>query len=261
MVGTTQPAAFALYRLLWNAVDWLYPPSCGGCNQLGFRWCQDCQQSVHILGENICSLCGDYLETPGLCPKCRRAPPTYCALRSWGVFAGSLRVALHRLKYQKDIALGEALSHHLVELLDELNWPVDLITAVPLSKNRLQDRGYNQAGLLAFPMALACRIPYTSDALSRVRETRSQVGLSAEERLHNVKGAFEANASRVNNKTVLVVDDVTTTGATLQACAEALLQSGARQVYGLTLARALSVSDHSEVQAAPDASTHIFRGG
>lgn len=261
MTVTKPPGVYTWYRFLWNALDWIYPPYCGGCNQLGSRWCPECQKNTRTLGKNICIRCGDYLETPGLCPKCRRDLPDYQALRSWGIFQGPLREAIHRLKYQKDIALGEALSYPLLQLLDQLHWPIDLIVPVPLSKERLQARGYNQAGLLAYPLALARRIPYDAHALTRVRKTRSQVGLSVEERLQNVAGAFQSTSSRVKDKTLLVIDDVATTGATLQACARALLHSGARQVYGLTLARALSVADHNEVETTPNAATHIIRGG
>lgn len=159
------------------------------------------------------------------------------ALRSWAAFGGPLRHALHRLKYKGDVALGEILAEPLLELLQELDWPVEVITTVPLGVVRRKERGYNQANLLACPLALASGKLYRPQALFKVRETRSQVGLTAEQRRENVAEAFRARPRVVEGRQVLVVDDVLTTGATLEACAAALLQAGAMQVYGLTLAR------------------------
>jgi ComF family protein len=115
---------------------------------------------------------------------------------------------------------------------------VELVTPVPLGVARHAQRGYNQSALLAFPLALSSKLAYGSQALIKVREARSQVGLSLAERFENVAGAFQASPKIVAGKTILIVDDVTTSGATMQACATALLQAGAHQVYGLTLARA-----------------------
>jgi ComF family protein len=120
-----------------------------------------------------------------------------------------------------------------------MKWEIDLITPVPLGLARLAERGYNQSSLLARPLSLALHVPYRPQILSRVRETRSQVGLTAAERRENVSGAFVARSNGIMGRNVLLVDDVTTSGSTLDACAEALFTAGARQVYGLTLARAV----------------------
>jgi len=137
------------------------------------------------------------------------------------------------------MALGEALARSMEDFCLHLNWQVDVVIPVPLGKQRLQERGYNQVALIAMPLAALNRWRYAPRALSRVRETRSQVGLSAMERIENMKGAFRADPLQVRNRTVLLMDDVATTGATLSACAEALLSAEAKAVYGLTLARAL----------------------
>jgi ComF family protein len=123
-------------------------------------------------------------------------------------------------------------------LLASLSWPIEIVVPVPIGRARRKERGYNQAALLAYPLALCSEIPYQSHALSRKRETRTQVGLNPLERKLNVADAFVAAREFVEGKSVLVVDDVTTTGATLNACAQALISAGARLVYGLTLARA-----------------------
>ncbi|MFM8320114.1 MAG: ComF family protein [Chloroflexota bacterium] len=230
---------YRLYQLAWTGLDWLYPPRCGGCSQLHQRWCPECQAQARRLPDRVCRRCGEPLARGALCAACADRPPAYQALRSWGFFEGPLRGALHRLKYQRDIALGEALARHLVQLLGELGWPVDLVTAVPAGVARLRERGYNQATFLAIPPALAFGVPYRSKALVKLRDTPTQVGLNAAQRRANIAGAFAAQPALVDGRQVLVIDDVTTTGATIQACAEALLSSGARQVYGLTLARAV----------------------
>jgi competence protein ComFC len=232
--------AYRLYRWAWACLDWLYPPRCGGCSKPGARWCAECQNSTHVISPPICERCGRPLSVPGYCSLCRVSPPRLTALRSWAVFNGSLRKALHRLKYNRDVALGDVLAQPLITMLFESGWSVDMITPVPLSEGRKRERGYNQAALLAWPVALGCGIDYQSKLLSKIRETRSQVGLSADQRRENVSGAYQSLDNSITGKRILVVDDITTTGATLDACAVALFNAGAKQVFGLTLARAFS---------------------
>jgi ComF family protein len=162
-------------------------------------------------------------------------------LRSWAIFQGPVREALHRLKYRRDLGLGEILSRSLMRVLQELEWPINVVMPVPLSIARQKQRGYNQAALLARPLALATDLAYRPKAIQRVRDTVTQVGLSLEQRRHNVVDAFQACSEIVAGKTILLVDDVATTGATLDACADALLLHGANEVYCLTVARAVSL--------------------
>lgn len=115
----------------------------------------------------------------------------------------------------------------------------DIVIPVPLGRERLKERGYNQANLLAHPIALQVNRPFTPQALFRSRETGSQVGLNAQERKQNVKNAFQGRPSLVAGKRILLVDDVATTGATLSECSTALKQAGAEHVIALTLARAV----------------------
>lgn len=136
------------------------------------------------------------------------------------------------------MSLGEILSRPMVHLFRELEWQVDLVTPVPISRERHEARGYNQAALLAYPLSLSCRLPYSAGSLKKVREARSQVGLGYTQRFNNVIQVFQANGKNLSGKSVLVVDDIITSGATLNACSTALLAVGAREVYGLTLARA-----------------------
>ena len=160
-------------------------------------------------------------------------------MRSWLAFEGPIRNALHKLKYHRNMALGDALAQPLAEYVGTLGWTVNLVVPVPLGKKRMKERGYNQIGLVAMPLAEINHWQYAPRALARTRETRSQVGLTVAERKENVAGAFRADTELVSGKSILLMDDVATTGATISACAAALLDAGARNVYALTLARAL----------------------
>lgn len=175
-----------------------------------------------------------------MCPDCQRERPPYCALRSWLAFDDPIRKALHRLKYQRDMGLGDAIAAQLTGFVRRLDWPVEVVVPIPLSQARHRERGYNQVGLIALPLALALGLTYNPRALVRSRNTHSQVGLGREERKQNVRGVFLADAAQVQGKTVLLVDDVATTGSTLNSGSEALLLAGAHQVYALTVARALT---------------------
>jgi competence protein ComFC len=232
------PPAYRLYRSLWRGLDWLYPPACAGCGGASERWCERCQAGVKRMQGELCPVCGAMEGGPGVCAQCRTTKPHFKQLRAWAVYEGPLRKAIHQLKYKRDLALGEALARPLIELWPGLGWQVDLVLPVPLGVARLAERGYNQSALLARPLALAQRIPYRPQGLRRLRETNSQVELSAAERRLNVRGAFQGGARVVSGKRVLVVDDIATSCATLDACALALLEAGALEVVCLTLARA-----------------------
>jgi ComF family protein len=153
------------------------------------------------------------------------------------VYGGPVRQAVHSLKYKRNMALGEIFSREMIACLSQLSWKIDVVIPVPLGIARLAERGYNQAALLARPVALGLGIPYQPNGLGRARETASQVDLDAKERKRNVRGAFRARPAIVKGRNVLLIDDVATTGATLDACAEALLAQEASAVYAFTLAR------------------------
>ena len=154
-------------------------------------------------------------------------------------FDGAIRKALHRVKYRRDFGLGEQLAFEMLPFVDQLGWNIDLVVPVPLGRQRYRERGYNQVSSFARPLALANGWIFASKVLKRVKETKSQVDLSAVERAENVKEAFVADRQKVAGKIVLVLDDVSTTGATLNSCADALIRGGATTVYALTVARAL----------------------
>ena len=227
------------YSLSWDLIDLIFPPTCGGCKKSGIRWCSDCQLETQNVRPPICEICGQPTQAEGLCNRCLQHHPQIKAIRSWAEFKGPIRNALHDLKYRRNIGLGITLANLLVELVQKNPWKIDIATPVPLGKNRQKDRGYNQADLLAKPLALNLQLPYNPQILVRNRETQSQVELSLAERKNNLKDAFAADPAKVKGKNIMVVDDVTTSGSTLEACAIALLEAGAKTVYGVTVARAV----------------------
>lgn len=186
----------------------------------------------------LCDVCGLPQDRSGMCDLCLADRPLFRSLRAWTAFEPPVQHALHKLKYRRDIAMGDALAAQMTTFVKELNWPVDMIVPIPLGQQRMRERGYNQVAMIAKPLAMALKIRYAPNELKRNKETRSQVGLSREERRRNVKEAF-CGGMGVVEKNVLIMDDVSTTGSTLSAGAEALYSAGAKDVYALTVARAL----------------------
>jgi len=154
-----------------------------------------------------------------------------------GYLEGTLRTAIHRFKYSNMRLLAAPLGQLMSQYLLRNQLPVDVIVPVPLHPHRLRERGYNQAALLAKEMEKALGLPLLEDALVRVRSTIPQVGLSARERRDNVRGAFHWADRSLEGQRILLVDDVCTTGATLEACSLALREGGVSVVWGLVLAR------------------------
>lgn len=229
---------YVFYRSLWGALDLLFPPVCGGCNKSGSRWCRDCQARVLVLDGILCRICGLPQDKAGVCDACLADKPHFRALRAWAVFDDPVRNALHKLKYRRDLSMGEALASQMASFVRDLNWQVDLLIPIPLGGKRHRERGYNQVGMIAQPLALALNVRYAPKELARRKETRSQVGLTKSERKRNVHDAFQAGTG-VSGRSVLLMDDVSTTGSTLSSGAGALYRAGAREVYALTVARAL----------------------
>ena len=239
IAGENTSLPYRLYRLFWVWLDILYPPQCAGCSETAHRWCPNCQMNTRLVTAPICERCGAVTNGGVLCSRCEAHEPHYRSVRSWAYFDGPVRNAIHRLKYKRDISLGDTFAAPLAKLVLSLDWPLDLIVPMPLSRSRHTQRGYNQAALLARPLAWLSGVACRENAVIRSKDTTSQVGLSLEERRLNVKNAFVASSKFVKGRTVLLVDDVMTTGATMDACALALLEGGATDVYGLTMARAM----------------------
>ncbi len=224
-------------RLRDTVLDLLFPPKCVGCGAGGQLLCDDCLSSAARIRPPICPRCGRPVRAKQLCTVCQEMRPVIDGIRSVAYFEGVLRRAIHRFKYNGLQALAGPLARLLVEYQMEHQLPADVIVPVPLHPDREAERGYNQAGLLAEALGAKVECPVVQTGLSRVRPTAPQIEFNARERHVNVADAFRARKEAIVAQRILLIDDVCTTGATMEACAEALKAAGARSVWGLALAR------------------------
>ena len=186
--------------------------------------------------EPVCRRCGAEVEHARASCGCRDRLRRLTRLRSAAAYEGPLEKALHRFKYEGRRPLAQPLALLLAERLAVDGLAAELITWVPLHPRRLRRRGYNQAELLGRELAGLTGLP-TLPGLARIRDTPPQVGLDRLRRQGNVAGAFTWEGKELARRSLLLVDDVATTGATLEACAGALKAAGAGAVIGFTVAR------------------------
>jgi len=187
----------------------------------------------------MCSRCGRPEEARQLCAVCRAAPLSVSPIRATFLFEGEIRDVIHALKYRGARDILNPLAGRMAESWHYHHMQSDVLVPVPLHTNREAKRGYNQAALIAKAIGRQVGLPVISEALLRVRDTVSQTRLNREERKQNVDAAFTCvTCAPFANKRVTLVDDVATTGTTLDACATALLACGAQSVNAFTLARA-----------------------
>jgi ComF family protein len=173
-----------------------------------------------------------------LCPSCRQRQSEFDGIRSPFRFDEVIRQAIHQLKYHNLRAISPCLAELLADYLESNPLPGEALVPVPLHPRRLKERGYNQSSLLARELAKLTNLPVIEDCLIRVKEARPQVKTtSMEERRNNVIDAFACRNGEINGKQIILIDDVCTSGATLESCAAALKSKGAISVWGLTLAR------------------------
>ncbi|HDQ72193.1 MAG TPA: ComF family protein [Chloroflexi bacterium] len=215
-----------------------FPPRCMGCGRVGVHLCADCSDLVPRVLSPFCVRCGDAVETGRFCKRCRVSPLRIESVRSVACFEGFIQEAIHHLKYDGHFALAEPLGGLMANYWAACGHPVDVVVPVPLHAQRLRERGYNQAALLAREMVHHAGLPVDERTLVRNRATASQIDLDAVQRKENVRDAFVCVDDRLAGKRVLLIDDVCTTGSTLEACAVALYEGGAQHVRALTLARA-----------------------
>jgi len=173
-----------------------------------------------------------------VCASCRQRQPDIDGIRSVFKFDEVIRKAIHELKYRNLKAISPYLADLLANYLRTNPLPGEALVAVPLHTRRLKERGYNQSRLLAEDLGVRVALPVIEDCLIRVQQAQPQVrAASVEERVRNVADAFRCRDDKVSGKQIVLIDDVCTSGATLEACAAALKRGGATSVWGLTLAR------------------------
>jgi ComF family protein len=203
-------------------------------------FCDECLRRVPRIEPPTCIRCGREIEpfSPRICSHCRTAPLEIERIRSAVYFEGTLREAVHKFKYEGLTVLAEPLGSLVVEGWSRHATPTDVLVPVPLHESHLRRRGFNQAALLTYQLANHVHLPVDEKTLIRHRATASQFRLATTERRENVSGAFRCVSDALSGQSVLLIDDVCTTGSTLDACAVALREGGAKRVEALTLARA-----------------------
>lgn len=224
---TTDSASHAqqlakLESALYGALDWLvdlvFPPRCGNCGRVDHRFCPACLAELQSLPLRLID----------------RSVAALNGVLATGPHLGVLAEAVKSFKYEDALELCAPLAARLAACLDRLPEPVDAIVPAPLHAERELERGYNQSGVLGGHLAASTGLAFEPAWLVRIRQTSQQAHLEAAQRRHNVRGAFRAR-DNVAGKSILLVDDVVTTGSTLAECASALRARKARAVYALVL--------------------------
>lgn len=226
-----------VYELGGKFLDLLFPPRCVNCQKHIGALCSNCLATVNPITTPVCARCGSELNSPHeSCSHCRSYPLQITQMRAAVWHEGAVREAIHALKYRRRRDTLAPLGSFLAGYLKQSNLSFDLLTSVPLYPRRQVERGFNQAELLAQETARLTRSMYIP-VLECTRATADQVVLDAKARYANVRGAYRVCGASVKGKAIVIIDDVCTTGATFDACAQPLLESGARAVYGLAVAR------------------------
>lgn len=219
-----------------HVLEFLLPPRCGGCRTVGSWLCSRCRARIRRLEEPLCPRCGVEVETRRECG-CRARLAALTRLRSAVAYEGPIEAAVHRFKYEGWRRLAGPLTQLVAERLAVEGVSAHCVVAVPLHPERLRQRGFNQAELLAAELRRRMFLASPDGELVRTRPTPPQVGQDRLRRFANVHGAFAWRGRSLNREPILLIDDVATTGATLNACATALREASSGPVTGVSVAR------------------------
>jgi len=221
----------------WSGVlGQVLPSRCGVCHRSGYFLCIDCQTALSPASGLRCGRCWQPYGG-GICPRCEEYGAECTAIRACFRHQDGARQLVTAVKYRGQYALVEAMAALMAERWRAERLSADVVAAVPLHHRRERERGFNQSALLASGLAQRLSLPHNRSALRRIRSTAPQVRTRSErERRENVYHAFTCTDDSLQGSRVLLVDDVTTTGATLGACASALFEGGAAAVFGFAFA-------------------------
>ena len=224
-------------RALKTAVDFFMPIACVHCGNEGSLLCNQCLADSPTMAKNTCLKCGERTaEHVKLCGECVALPPPLDRLVPAYRYGGPVRSAVHALKYRQITAIAPIMARTMSSQPFTRRAKLDCVAPVPMHSARLRAHGYNQASLLAQHLAENLQLQFIENALSKTRDTQSQVDLTRQQRAISLKNAFIANYD-FDDAHVLLVDDVCTTGNTLMNCAVALKVAGARRVSAIVFAK------------------------
>jgi ComF family protein len=240
-----------ILEALNDVSDVIFPPQCLGCSEILHPqskqlFCAACNEKIKFITGNLCPVCGTiFPDSPAkshLCGNCMENKTYFSCARAVVSYETIILDAIHQFKYGNNISVGALLASFMADFsfpdVDFTDY--SLIIPVPLHIKRLRQRGFNQSLILARALAKKKQIPVNFSLLKRHKFTETQTGLNKAERNKNIKGAFEvSNKKKIASKNVILVDDVYTTGATINECAKILTKAGAQKVTVLTLARVL----------------------
>lgn len=220
-----------------NFLDFIFPKKCVGCGKFGSYICRGCFSKIEFIQKPVCAVCGRQAVGGRTHPGCVNRY-TLDGLVVACRYSGAVRDAIRKIKYKWIFSISSILVDLLVFGIWRYDLPKDVVLVpVPLHKSRKNWRGFNQAELLAFELARRFDVKIDVNLLFRVVDTKTQVGLSRDERRKNIKGAFQINkSSDLKNKNYILVDDVFTTGATMSEACRVLKAAGAKNVWGMVVA-------------------------
>ena len=226
-----------MVQLKRMALDLLFPRYCISCGREGDFICEKCRASLSFITHPVCDKCGRTLSGEQKCSRCIEGQNEIDGIRAPFAFEGLVRQSIHMLKYQNIKALAATFAVFLYDCLMSNALSVDVLVPVPLHPKRLRERGYNQSGLLAHELGKLAELPVIEDHLIRCIHTPPQAQSSGiGERRNNIMNAFKCLDNKLQEKSVLLIDDVATSGSTLNTCARELKSAGVESVWGLVVA-------------------------
>ncbi len=227
-----------LKQLQHEVTDFFFPRTCIGCGKVGDFICAACSKRMSRILPPLCRRCGRPESSGAYCSECWGINSKLDQIRSVFIFDGIVRKAVHELKYRNVKTISDCLAAYMFSYFQEYHLKGDVLVPVPLHEKRLRERGYNQSLLLTEALAELLPIECNEGLLKRVRNTMPQArSSSVYERKANVENTFTCDSDSAAGRNIILIDDVCTSGATLESCATALKSAGAEHVLGFTLAR------------------------
>ena len=222
------------------ATELLYPSTCPVCGKISQGVCEDCRKELKFVEQPVCYRCGKPVGSmeQEFCPDCQKTHHSYrqgCAML---LYEGKVKEAIHKIKYSNKREYLETFARMLARY-GEKNvqmWQPEVLVPIPMYPKKKKLRGYNQAELLAEALSAVSGIPVKKDLIQRIHKTGPQKNLTLRERQNNLKKAFKICQNDVKLSTIVIIDDIYTTGSTMDAMAEELHRNGVRKIYGMALA-------------------------